>query len=353
MTKKILLCGGGTLGPVTPLIAVVRRMRQLAPGLEFAWAGTPDGPEKSLVAREGIPFYAVKVAKLARFPSLNWLTFPFDYTAASAQAAQIIKLFKPDLVVGAGGFTQVPVMHQALSHGISCAIHQLDRQPVRSNSLLAKRSAIVTCSLGWYGKELAGKAQKVKTPCRFAGVTTESKKDAAARFKLDATRPIIFVTGGGTGALSLNRGLAKILSTLLADAQIIHLTGKDKGDGAIQRPGYFVSDTFDEADMLSAYAAADLVVSRGGFGSLSELAALSKPAIIVPLPGPQNANTEALKGAIVVIKQEGEFAPRLRQAILDLLDDANKRESLGKKLNQALPTDDGKELAEKWLGLLR
>ncbi|MFA4954485.1 MAG: glycosyltransferase [Patescibacteria group bacterium] len=352
MTKKILLCGGGTLGPVTPLIAVIRRMRQLAPGLEFAWAGTPDGPEKSLVAREGIPFYAVKVAKLARFPSLNWLTFPFDYTAASAQAAQIIKLFKPDLVVGAGGFTQVPVMHQALRSGISCAIHQLDRDPVRSNSLLAKRAAMVTCSLGWYGKELAGKAQKVKTPCRFDGVTTESKKDAAAKFKLDATRPIVFVTGGGTGARSLNRGLTKILTTLLAEMQVIHLTGKDKGDGAIQRSGYFVSDTFDEAGMLSAYAAADLVVSRGGFGSLSELAALSKPAVIVPLPGPQTANTQALKGAILEVSQDFGFENRLAKEIRDLLANVNRRQELGKRLHLALPTDDGSELAQKWLGLV-
>lgn len=350
--NKILFCGGGTLGPVTPLLAVLRKMRQARPDLEFTWVGTEYGPEAALVEAEGVGFHALPRAALPRYPSARWLTFPFDYLKAARLADEIVRHENPSLVVSAGGFMQVPVMRAAAKRGIPCAIHQLDRVPLLSNKAVAGKCGIVTTSFGYPNSQFAGvKTRQVATPCRFAGIDVPSKDDAAKRLDLDPGRPILFVFGGGTGALAINQALSSTLDELLKIAQIIHLTGKGKDVGhALAHPDYHVYEFFDETKMLDAYAAADLVVSRGGFGALSEMAALKKAAIVIPIPqSPWVENVEALGDAVRLVRQTDALPRELLSNVSDLMDDAIGRQSLGERLDRALPTDDGSELAGLWL----
>lgn len=347
---KILFAGGGTLGPVTPLLAVARRMKKLRPtpyALEFAWAGTIEGPESAVVGREGIPFYGVPVAKFPRYPSMKWLTWPRDYMRAKKIVRQILDDVRPDLVIGAGGFTEVPVMREAARRKIPCALHQLDFTPGLSNRLVAKLCKSVTTSFS--DSRLSTHDSRAATPCRFSGMTIPDKESGASYFFLDHNQPIVFVVGGGTGALALNRAMNVVKHRLPPEVQFIHQTGRGK-EGMEPSRRAVVKEFMDERDMLFAYGAADIVVCRAGMGTLSELAALSKAAIVVPIPDShQEANARALAEGIEIVRQRDGFEDMLESRIRELIKDHIRRDELGATLHKLLPTDDGSELAQIWI----
>ncbi len=353
MSLTILFAGGGTLGPVTPLIAVLRTLRAARPDLSFAWAGTADGPERQVVEREGIPFHVVPVAKLPRYPSIQWLRLPFAYLAARREASRIIDAVKPALVVGAGGFTQVPLMHAAHARHITCLLHQLDKDPGLSNRRAAKVCAGVTTSFA-YERPPFGRvpAERIPTPCRFAGAPLPSREQSLLAFGLSELTRTVLVMGGGTGAAALNRALDTMLAELVEHMQVIHVTGPRKIERRADTEGYAVRESLDEAGMLMAYAAADVVVSRAGMGSLAELAALAKPSVLVAIPDThQERNAQALGHAVMVLPQF-DLSSKLPSLLRQLMTDAKRRQALGAALHAALPTDDGTALAERILARL-
>ncbi len=352
--KTILFAGGGTLGPVTPLLAVARRMKKLDASVEFAWAGTNEGPEREVVGRERIPLSVIPTVKLPRYFSLDIFSWPSKYFAARRAAGELLDRVKPSLVVGAGGFTQVPVILEAAKRKIPCVIHQLDAEPGLSNRAVAKKCISVTTSFA-YEKPPFGsvKTQRVATPCRFAGARLPDRHAGAERFFLDERKPTVFVFGGGTGAAAINEAIRRTKTELLTNVQLIHQTGKGKRQNDTTEKGVVVSEFFDEQDMLFAYAVADIVICRAGMGALSDLAALKKTAIIIPIPhSHQEKNLEAVKAGVLGIHQTERLDHDLSAAIADHLKNAGYRTHLGETLHALLPTDDGTALAQKWLGFL-
>jgi len=352
---KVLFCGGGTLGPVTPLLAVLRRMREMDPKVTFVWAGTSSGPEAALVEAEGVPFHSIPVAKAPRYLSTAWLRLPYDYLTARRMARQIIAHERPDLVVTAGGYTGVPVIREAARQGIPCALHQLDLEPGLSNKAVAKSCASVTTSFRYddppFGRSVA--SMQIETPCRFSEAFLPSVEDAKRIFGIDPSRKAVFVMGGGTGALAINEALAGILDEVLLHADVIHSTGVGKTTQNVEREGYHPFELLNEAQVKSAYAAVDIVVSRAGIGSLSELAALKKAAIVIPIPAShQEANACAVGQGIVWLHQTEDMSDALRTSILETLKDEHRRIELGNELHRLLPTDDGSALAKKWVELV-
>lgn len=340
------------MGPVTPLLAVARAMRARRDDVKFVWAGTPDGPERAVVEAEGFAFYPVPVAKFPTYPSIRWFTWPFDYFRAVRVAREIVDRVRPVLVVSGGGFTGVPVIRYASRRGIPCAIHQLDAEPGRSNRIVARLCRSVTTSFQYDQPPFPGIAsERVATPCRFASVTPPSRQDAAKYFDLDPDRPCVFITGGGTGALSLNEAIWNELLKLLAITQVIHVTGKGKGRPEIQYTGYVQAEFFDESTMLVAESLADVVVSRAGMGSIVEFVALKKSAILVPLPGHQEAN--AARVPFPVVTHGEHFSTRLHDAIIELLNNPDRQHEISLRASEALPVDDGSALAERWLREVR
>ncbi len=354
----ILFCGGGTLGPVTPLIAVLRRMKILDKELEFIWAGTPDGPERQIIEKEGLNFFEIPALKIPRYVSTNWIVWPFNFLKARSAAKKLINEERPDLVVSAGGFTGVPVIKMAKRKKIPCAIHQLDVLPGLANKLVARLCDLVTTSFRYEESPFFGiTSERVPTPNRFSGVDVPSRTRAVNYFGLDETRPVIFIVGGGTGARSLNEAVWSILDQLLKKTQIIHMTGKGKGQiippqkKEVTSLAYVQKEFLTETEILNAYAAADLVISRAGIGGISDLSALSKPAIFVPIPdSQQEKNIENL--LVEVVDQRKNFASNLYQKIATELEDDDCRINCGKRLHREFPTDDGTTLAKKWLELL-
>ncbi|MBM3204932.1 hypothetical protein FJZ48_03065, partial [Candidatus Uhrbacteria bacterium] len=300
---KIAFVGGGTLGPVTPLLAVARSIKRLAPQTKCFWIGTPSGPEKSLVEAEGIPFFSLPVFKFPRYVSLAWFTLPFRWFRVRSMATTLIEEQKPDAIVGMGGYTSVPVMRAARQTAIPCFTHQLDLLPLLSNRLIAKKCVSVTTSFEYEQRPFGPNVldEPIATPSRFSLSDLPSRAEAIKFFHLHERKPVVFMFGGGTGAQAMNEMLERTWSAWHKMAQVIHLTGTGK-KGVIHAD--VSAEIFDQEHMLHAYAAADIVIARAGIGTLSEVAALKKPVILIPLPSAhQEANARAFEeqGAALVI----------------------------------------------------
>lgn len=347
----ILFAGGGSLGPVTPLIAVSRVLRRMMPGVVFAWAGTPDGPERGFAEAEGMEFSSVPVAKWPRYPSVRWATFPWDAYRATRIAYRLIGKIRPDAVVSVGGFTAVPVIRAASAKGIPCFIHQLDKTPTLSNRLVAKKCASVTTSFVYERPPFGPRTRTVRipTPTGFLPVDAPSREQAILLFGFDASRPVTLVTGGGQGATALNAAVFAKLDAWIKETQVIHVCGRGKVGEAKPSVGYLPCELLDVESMRRAYAASDLVVTRGGMGALSEIASLSKASVIVPIPeSHQEVNAQAFVdagAAVLVAQDQPNFADLLFQSTSELLKDAGRRDTLGRAAHEFLPTDDGTSLA--------
>jgi len=350
MKKSVVFAGGGTIGPVAPLLAVAEEMVRCDPEIRIVWAGTDAGPERDLIEPYGYPYFSVPVAKLPRYLSLKLLTAPFDFLRARRAARAIVRTALPGAVVSAGGFTAVPIVRAAFAFNIPAISHQLDCVPGLSNRLIAHKSRYVTTSFAYsdnpFGKNII--SYPIPTPTRFSVDALPARDEACRYFGLDPGKKVVLVMGGGTGAQALNRAMDRIVPALVPEIQVIHLTGKGKSNGSLMSDPGYVRAEFLTDEMPMAYAAADLVVSRAGIGAISELAATMKAVVLVPLPdSPQAANAEALGDAVRVIDQSSErWLDDLDGVIIDLLKDDNARSELGVLLNEVFPTDRGQTLAQ-------
>lgn len=335
---NILLTGGGTMGPVTPLLAIVEAWRKKTPNVEFLWVGTPSGPERELVERYQIPYVSIPVARIPRYVSIEWLTFPFMFVAASVRASRIVRSFRPDLIASAGGYTSVPVVLAGWFSKIPSWLHQQDVEPIMTSRVLAPFVGLITIAFQQTLSAFpSAKTKLVGNPVR-ASLFDGSKEQAIKTFQLDASKPSVLVFGGGRGAAWLNQMIETILPQLLQTANVIHVTGKGKSIEQHQQLGYYQAPFLSD-DMKHAYAAADVVVSRAGMGAITELAALSMASILIPLPNsPQEKNVKALHGSVEVVTQDQEPTALLR-IIEQLLANAPKRSLLADAMHNAVRTD--------------
>lgn len=336
------------MGPTAPLLALQKVLSKRHPSDRFVWAGTENGPENGPVTAQGIPFVAIPSAKFPRYLSLAWLSMPIDYWRARHASKIFLDHWKPDVVIGAGGFTQVPIMSIAGRRGIPCVIHQLDFLPTLSNRLVARFCKLITTTFVYHRRKFNVRVEEmhIATPNRFAGVDVPEKVIAAQKFRLNSSLPIAFVTGGGTGSVAINRTVEEHLDQWLGKTQIIHVTGRGRSAEVPERPGYVRRDFLNEHDMLNAYVAADLVVSRAGMGAITDLAALGKPAILVPIPNSQQEkNTRHLRLGVVEVQQTKTFFDDLYRAVVKLLKHREDRVRLSQELQHTVVTDDGSEWA--------
>ncbi len=356
----ILFVGGGTLGPVMPLVACARAIRRLSPKAQCVWIGTPIGPEAAIIARESIPFSSLPVAKLDRFPSWRWLTFPFDWARARQKAKRLIDDMRPDIVVSVGGYTAIPIVLAAAARGIPCATHQLDLEPGRTNAMIAKHCASVTTSFAYEVAPFGDRVrdERIATPVAIAEKQSPTAEVAKRHFGFDANRPVVLIFGGGSGAQFLNKHVARTLDVWLSFTNVLHGTGigKTAALDASKRKGYFARALFME-DMRAAYAAADIVIGRGGMGTLSEIAWAKKTAIVVPIPNThQETNARAFeeRGAAIVVDQKSKSVDEdILTAAKLLLTDGAERRAMGARAHETIPTDDGTALAKRVLSLIR
>ncbi len=350
---KILLSGGGTLGPVTPLLALAEHLNE---GNEFLWIGTAAGPERAFVEAAGIRFASVSAGKIRRYADPRNLTDPFKSVAGTAAALGLLKKFRPDVHVSAGAFVSVPVAAAGKLLGVPLVVHQQDILPVRSNLVMARMAAAVTASCADAAAPFAAwKPTVVGNPVR------KFLRDAAALPHRPGSPPTVLVLGGGTGALGLNRRITAALDRLVKFCQIIHVTGGKTDVGAglprpdrqgaenAPLPDRYHAVPFMQRELADAYRGADLVISRAGFGTLSELAVFRLPTLLVPLPdSPQDATARYVVGrnAAELLAERACTVQLLTRVVRRLLDDADQRTLLGDNLRAALGDGDPEPMAQ-------
>jgi len=323
-----MLTGGGTLGPVTPLIAIRDAWLEEDPEAKFVWVGTPKGPEKDLMETLGIPFTSLSAPKLSRHAPGKWLLIPIHLIWSMRQALVILQRERPDVIVTAGGYVSVPLVWVAYLYGIPTWVHQQDIRPGIANKLMAPMAKRI--SVAWertLEKYPKSKSEHIGNPVR-SSVLHGSRERAGERFNLDPHRPTVVVLGGGTGSAWLNHAVAQMAPDLVNRANILHLTGKGKAVVEENEVRWYTTVEFVKDGMADVYAIADVVVCRAGMGTISELAALRKPAIIIPIPeSHQEENTAILEEhkAAVILDQNRTTPQMLKQKIEDLLDSPPKR----------------------------
>jgi UDP-N-acetylglucosamine--N-acetylmuramyl-(pentapeptide) pyrophosphoryl-undecaprenol N-acetylglucosamine transferase len=345
---RVLLAGGGSGGSATPVLAVGEALRTCAPDAEFLFVGTATGPERALAEAAGFPFAAVAAGKLRRY--LDWRTV-LDVGRVPlgiAQAAQVVRVFRPHVAFGAGGFASVPPLVAAALAGVPVVIHQQDVIPGLANRLLvpfARRVSVTFPeSLAHFPRR---KTVLSGNPVR-PGIAAGDRERAARLFALEPELPTLLVTGGGTGALELNRIVAGAVPGLVAFCQVVHLTGRGRAVPPREPGPRYHAYEFLVDEMRDALAAADLVVSRAGLGTLSELGALGKPMVLVPMPRSHqvaNARAAAAAGAARVLSQPGLTPERLIETMAALLADPPARASLAAAARQLMPADAAERLA--------
>jgi len=346
---RVLLAGGGSGGSATPVLAVAQALRRLAPSVEFLYVGTRDGPEAALAAAQGIAFAGVSAGKLRRYWDIHNLTDPFLIVRGTLESYQLVRRFKPHLAFAAGGFAAVPpVLAARLFARAKTLIHQQDVEPGLANRLLVPFATRITVSLDSSLAHFPRRRSTVTGNPVRQEVLAADPRIAFERLGLEPELPLLVVTGGGTGALGLNRLAASAAPMLVERLQIVHLTGRGRGVPAATSSSRYRTIEFLVDEMPHLLAAATIVVSRAGMGTLTELAALGKPSLIVPLPGSHqwaNAQAFARLGAIEVADQAALSPDTLARRVLSLLDDAPRREELGRALAASMPRDAAERIA--------
>lgn len=336
-TVSVVMAGGGTAGHVSPLLAMADALRAAHPGIALRLVGTPSGMETRLVPAAGYELETIARVPFPRRPSVDLLRLPFRFAAAVRTAKDILRRAEADVVVGVGGYVCTPVYLAARSLRIPVVVHEANAKAGLANKVGARFATHV--GTAFEGTGLPG-AELVGMPMRagIAGLDRDAARaDARHALGLDPRQPTLVVTGGSSGAQSVNRSLIGGLRRIAAEAgeagpgfQVLHVTGRgkameDDGGAPLALPGYHQVEYID--GMEQAYAAADLLIARAGAGTVCEIAAVGLPSVLVPLPignGEQALNARGLRtsGAAVVVADDDFTADYVARTLPALLGDA-------------------------------
>ncbi len=337
---KILFAGGGTGGSVSPLLALRESLAKIysSDNLKFVWIGTPAGPEKILVRSQGIEFHWIFSGKLRRYFSWRNFVDPWLVLLGIIQSFFLLRKIKPDAVVSAGSFVAVPVAIAAWFLRIPILIHQQDIKPGLANKIIARLAKRITVSFAQTAKAFPQDKVVVSGNPVRPEILLGNKDKAMSLFGLRSDLPVVLVVGGGTGALQLNKLVVGALPELLQFCQVVHITGKGKKLPPLalkEKSELYHAYEFVADGLPDLLAAADLVISRAGLGFLTELSALGKPAIVIPIPNSHqedNAEYFARQGAVVYAKQNLLSSQALVSDVKNLLTDKESLQFLGRKI---------------------
>jgi UDP-N-acetylglucosamine--N-acetylmuramyl-(pentapeptide) pyrophosphoryl-undecaprenol N-acetylglucosamine transferase len=304
-----LLAGGGTAGHVNPLLALADHWRSVEPEARLLVLGTAEGLEARLVPARGYELLTIPRVPFPRRPGRAALRFPRRFGEAVARTRAIIRERGVEVVVGFGGYAAAPAYVAARREGVPIVAHEANARPGIANRLARWLGG--TIAVTFAGTPLRG-AHVVGMPLRREIVALDrraQRADARAQLDLDPDRPLLLVTGGSTGALRLNTTMTASAARVIgAGWQVLHLTGTGRGGDDPGLAGYRTMPYCDRMDL--AFAAADLALCRAGSATVSELAAIGLPAVLVPYAagnGEQRLNARELVaagGAILVADAE-------------------------------------------------
>jgi len=324
---KILFTGGGTAGHIFPIISIVREIRRKYPygGFEFSYIGPKDKFAKELLLKEDIEVRTVMAGKFRRYFSFKNFIDIFKIPIGVFQAFYHIFVVSPDVIFSKGGYGSIPTSIAGWILLVPIFLHESDITPGLANRLASRFALEIFTAFPVKKTEYfpVEKMISVGNPIRTELLEGSIEK-AEKIFNLTEDKPVILVLGGSQGAQEVNNHLLTVLSDLLSNFEIIHQTGKENYEQIKREAGVVVSKEQEkyyhpypfltEEELVNAYWAADLIVSRAGSGSIFEIAAVGKPSILLPLPSAaqnhqvKNAYAYASTGAAVVI-EDANFRP--------------------------------------------
>lgn len=332
---RFIISGGGTGGHLFPALAIARALQTELPGCEIRFVGAKGRMEMERVPKAGFAIEGLWISGIQRKLTLDNLAFPFKLIASLVKSLDILRRFKPHAVIGVGGYASGPVLLAAQWSRIPTFIQEQNAHAGITNKALAK--GVMQAYVAYEGMEKYFPADKITlsgNPIRQDLFELDSiKAEAMAHFGLSPDKPTLLVVGGSLGARTINQAIDAGLEKLnAAGFQLLWQTGKYYADKAASRcQGFENAHTMPFIERMDlAFAAADLIVSRAGAGTLSELAVVAKPAILVPSPNvaedhqTKNALALSSEGAALMIK-DSDAAQALVPAICQLQQDADGR----------------------------
>tara|TARA_B100000809_G_scaffold200926_1_gene201359 strand:- start:11926 stop:13008 length:1083 start_codon:yes stop_codon:yes gene_type:complete len=285
---KVLISGGGTGGHIYPAIAIANEIKERYPAAEFLFVGAKDRMEMEKVPSAGYKIKGLWITGIQRKFTLDNLSFPFKLLSSIWDSRKIVKDFKPNIVIGTGGFASGPVLYVAAKKGIPTLIQEQNSYPGITNKLLSKKVNSI-CVAYDNLERFFPKSKIVKTgnPIRQNLLIVDTKRKAGIDFfKLDLTKKTLLVIGGSLGARAVNKLIAESVDFLAKEGvQVIWQTGSfyaEEYKVYSKKQGVQTHAFLGEMDL--AYAAADFIISRAGASSISELCIVGKPTVFIPSP---------------------------------------------------------------------
>ena len=346
MNLKVMITGGGTGGHVFPAIAIADAIKKARPETEFLFVGATGKMEMERVPRAGYKIEGLNVAGFQRSMSLRNLSFPFKLVGSLWKARQIVSKFDPDVVIGTGGYASGPVMRSAQRAGIPTLIQEQNSYAGVTNKLLGKRAERICVAYDHMDAFFpADRIAFTGNPVRSDILDLEGKREEGLKYYgLDADKKTIVIIGGSLGARTLNNAMQENTKFFekYDGIQVLWQCGKFyelqyAECETAQLPNVHMRAFIDRMDLL--YASADVVISRAGALSISELCLVGKPAILVPSPNVaedhQTKNALALveKGAARLVRDAEAVEKMLQEALLVLENEALAF-SLGESIRQ-------------------
>jgi UDP-N-acetylglucosamine--N-acetylmuramyl-(pentapeptide) pyrophosphoryl-undecaprenol N-acetylglucosamine transferase len=362
---KIILSGGGTGGHIFPAVAIANELKKLIPDCKILFVGALGRMEMEKVPKAGYEIVGLPIAGLQRRLTLSNVAFPFKLIQSLIKAHKVLKDFKPDIVIGTGGYASGPILRAATNKGIPTLIQEQNSFAGITNKILGAK--VNKICVAYEGMDKFFPKEKIVfsgNPVRqdIANVQTK-RKEALEFFKLDPNKKTVLVIGGSLGARTINLAMAEGLEELAKNnLQLIWQTGKNYFETGKERTASFVSKNIYAFDFIQrmdlAYAAADIVVSRAGASSVSELCNTGKPSILVPSPNVaedhQTKNAMALvnKNAAILVT-DADAASKLIQKTIELAGNSGLQKELSEKISTLAIYNSTEIIAKEVLKLLK
>ena len=361
--KRVIISGGGTGGHIFPAISVANALRRIDPELEILFVGAEGRMEMEKIPAAGFRIIGLPVAGIQRSLTLKNFNVLIKLFKSLNMAKKVIKEFEPDVVVGVGGYARGPVLRQAGKMGIPTLIQEQNSYAGVTNKLLAKRASAICVAYDGMEKYFpAGKIIKTGNPVRQNFDNLKILEDEALSFfNLKKEFPVILVLGGSLGAGSINKSLSENINKLRdSDCQWLWQTGKHYYENVKALVSLSFSENISVHGFINrmdyAYAAADIIVSRAGAGTISELCLVGKPVVLIPSPNvaedhqTRNAMALSVREAAVLITDDQAVKTLVDEAI-NLISDKTKRDLLSENILKMADRDADVRIAKEVLKL--
>ncbi|MCH3923982.1 MAG: undecaprenyldiphospho-muramoylpentapeptide beta-N-acetylglucosaminyltransferase [Bacteroidales bacterium] len=347
-TKKFIVSGGGTGGHIFPAIAIANCLKRRYKDCEILFVGAIGKMEMQKVPQAGYKIEGLKIAGFQRKKLWKNITLPYKVISCLMKAKKIIKDFNPDIVIGVGGYASGPTLKQAANQGIPTLLQEQNSYAGVTNKILAKKAKRICVAYEnmdrFFDKDkivFTGNPIR-KTISSLRENEELLRENAKKNFLIEEKKPVVLVVGGSLGARTINNGIEKHLQYFIDNnIQLLWQTGKFYYKDILERTKNIINQDIKINefiyDMDQAYSIADVVISRSGALSISELCVVGKPTILVPSPNVaedhQTKNAMALvnKDASIMIK-DIDFEKDVVSTLDNLLKDKQKQESLSKNI---------------------